>query len=1349
MKSDAIPKTAAGYFPRYLCFSDDNGQAHHVDENEMLAKRGPKVVLGEPGMGKSELMNEVGRRLKVAPVSAVRFMSSMDPVKFVLPGRPLLVDGLDEAMARREGDAVDAVMAKLEEAGSPEFILSCRSREWQARSATSLRQIYGADPVIFTLEPLSRTEAGAFLTERFPQVEKNLILDHLDKHSLAELYGNPLTLRLMGQVAEHDAHLPSTRAALFERVCTLIWSEHDPERQDGGLGKVSEERALLAAGAIMAGLLFAGAEAVSEAGPAQLQSGDIRLADLEALPGASAARAIFSSKLFYGAGIARAKPLHKVIAEYLGARWLAQHVAEPRAQRRLLAQLSGSGGVPASLRGIHAWLAFHSPAMAERVIAADPFGVLRYGDVAELSAAQADCMLDSLCALAEIDPYFRTQDWDSRTVTGLMIPQLSGKIGSIIESTESNEHLRSLLVEGLKGTALSMELGDTLEAVMMSNERFYREREGAADALFPHRSKTWWRQAIARLREEGTENATRLARNLIEDMGCDVDDELLVATIFAEMGVTICPLPQVKKNRTHMVRYYARTVDSLPAARLVGVLNLLSDFASLLKGSDWENKDDLEGIVCDLVVRAIDESVVGSADAGMLWRWLETLQDSEHRRRSKQENLRIRLEEHDVLRRAIQQHALYVARPRATVWMTEIDLGRRMVGLTRRPKDVIWFLERMSNADKRDPAQRQDWCDLVSIGFGHGMDVDVRRAGEKFQHGDADLEAFVYELEHPETPEWQRERERKAAKRQENERAAKEIHRRRFMAHRTDLRAGELGTILSPAKAYLGLFSDITRDQPAADRVAEWLGPDLRDDTMAGIEAVLHRADLPTPQDVANGFANHVTWNYCFPVMAGLLARQRSGKGFSGLTPEVLTVGLLLCHGNSGISIDDDLSTLCEALEAIVIPTAKDREDFARLWIEPALAARCTHVSGLYLLAHDEEWQSTGAKLAGNWLTAYPNLPDTIELELVDCLAHSGALATLASIAAARADTVFRDFDHMLGWLAIDVIVRFDAVLPHITGIGSENPHFIWFLRNRLALERRGKMLPISARQAKWIISEFRREWPYATLSDGGSDDSYPYDATDFIRSLIDRLANDTGLEASEAMQVLIEGPPDSYSELIRHMAAEQRQKRAEKLFAPLSPKGLGELLSDGPPSNIDDLKSLVLEELAIAQRKLIGDDLDEVSVFWNDSGVPYDENRCRDRLAAMIGPELSRYEVQRITEVDMPKSKRADLAFACGRLQLPMEIKGQWHNDVWDAATSQLDVQYLVDWRSEQRGIYCVLWFGNLAFKSGRRLRSPPRGLKAPKTAKEMQEMLVQRIPEARRALIDVVVIDLVTGRR
>ena len=130
--------------------------------------------------------------------------------------------------------------------------------------------------------------------------------------------------------------------------------------------------------------------------------------------------------------------------------------------------------------------------------------------------------------------------------------------------------------------------------------------------------------------------------------------------------------------------------------------------------------------------------------------------------------------------------------------------------------------------------------------------------------------------------------------------------------------------------------------------------------------------------------------------------------------------------------------------------------------------------------------------LAAEGLAKFTSLPENVELELVDCLTHSGALTQLASIAEARSRTVFRNFEHMLSWLAIDVLVRFDAAQADLKGIGERNPEFIWYLRNRIQLERRGASLPLSVAQREWIISTFRSGWPYATLMGSGSGETNP-----------------------------------------------------------------------------------------------------------------------------------------------------------------------------------------------------------------------------------------------------------------
>jgi len=148
-----------------------------------------------------------------------------------------------------------------------------------------------------------------------------------------------------------------------------------------------------------------------------------------------------------------------------------------------------------------------------------------------------------------------------------MIPALRNKIDVVIGSATSNAHLRSLLIEGLNGSPLAGDLTNPLGEILLSRERFNREREGAAEALFPLRDLAWWQNAIARLNDLGDGDSTRLARNLIEKIDGRVPDELLVATLFAGMGLTICPLPRVRKRRSYLV-FYDPILGALPADRL-------------------------------------------------------------------------------------------------------------------------------------------------------------------------------------------------------------------------------------------------------------------------------------------------------------------------------------------------------------------------------------------------------------------------------------------------------------------------------------------------------------------------------------------------------------------------------------------------------------------------------------------------------------------------------------------------------------------------------------------------------------------------------------------------------------
>ncbi len=89
-------------------------------------------------------------------------------------------------------------------------------------------------------------------------------------------------------------------------------------------------------------------------------------------------------------------------------------------------------------------------------------------------------------------------------------------------------------------------------------------------------------------------------------------------------------------------------------------------------------------------------------------------------------------------------------------------------------------------------------------------------------------------------------------------------------------------------------------------------------------------------------------------------------------------------------------------------------------------------------------------------------------------------------------------------------------------------------------------------------------------------------------------------------------------------------------------------------------------------------------------------------------------------------------------RLILPIEIKGQWHRDLWTSADAQLDHLYVSDWRAE-RGIYLVLWFGE---EVG--VTRPPDGVALPTTPGQLERSLISTSRAAQDGRVSVVVLDL-----
>lgn len=1331
-----------------------------MQDEELLSVEQAVVILGEPGMGKSEMIRHLSFVSGTLPVPASRFIQRRDP-KVLLEKSPILfIDALDEAVARSSGDAVNQVLAQLEDAGSPPFILTCRAREWESGTHSSLKQMYGRDPLVVSIDDLSREEAQAFWQMQGFKSDAVPVLDRMDEQNLSALYKNPLTLIALGAVADSGEKLPATRAELFTRVCRLGWREHNEGRKQTELARLTEDQALSTAGAIMAALILSGSEAISLGGEAFCAKGDVLLEEIDVLPGSKAVRAVVGSKLFQNAGFERVVPVHRVIAEFLGAKWLADHATSALSRRRLMAQFQGAGAVPSSLRGMHAWLAYHSPALALSVIRADPFGFLRYGESSAPDAARASALLDSLEALALSDPHFRTQDWDARTAVDLVHPSLIPRIRSIIEDQDRNSHLRSVVLESIKGAPIAEDLAASLEHLVLSDRRSYWDRELAMSALQPIRKNGYWEGLFEELLRSSSDESARISRRILEITECKLPNTILARVFLADLDLLHWSEDPTRHRYRIRVHIFEKLVKLISPRNAKEILQLLTRAVSGPILEVAESNVSLQRLFCLLLLCSLHGRVIGTRDASAMWSWLYLAGMHAHREKIHREQLLGELRKRDDLRHAIQEYGIWKVCREKRLHRVERDLKARMISILDHPGDAAYFLRMRTERRVGRRRFRDDWRDLVRLGVRAGAEnSQILDAARCSMRPTIATTAFLRKTARNATAgsriQDARDRDEELARRHMT--SQRQLMNLRAEAQVLEIRRGSSPEIVLAAQAYLGMSMwDASVDSwSPEDRLVAFCNESLAQEFMNGFEATLRRRDLPAVAELAEIYASRrMVGDFSYPLIAGLLSRVRSARGFKDVPANTIQSGLLLCVQQATFFADDEhREAIIAALQDVVASTAEQRQRFVRLWIEPMLHRHAIRSAeyDLRWLAERGGWWDIAGSLAREWLSRFRQTSLDVECELVSILVATRGISPLVEAARERDSGVFESEAQAFFWLAIDVAYRFDEVRPNLSGIGQENLGFIWQLRDRIRPEGKVPVLPVNPRVAKWIVSEFRGHFPHTELRGIRRGLKNSYDASAFLLSLVQALADQAGDEAVQLLADLADEPADGYTDFILHRASEQRQKRAEQRFEPVAPNQLAAILSNGAPSNIDDLRSVVLEELQEVQGKLLGDELDQVQLFWADDGSPYEENRCRDRLAALIDTRLGDlYEIKRMTEADMPKDKRADLVFAKGsRMQLPMEIKGQWHDEVWDAASSQLDARYLVDWRSEGRGIYCVFWFGEVKAKTHRRLKAHPDGLPAPTSSSQMRSMLVDRIPQGKRPFIDVVVLDLATGRK
>lgn len=1337
------------YIPRTLVLSRGNDDERIIVEDDVASISAPIVILGDPGLGKTELTKELERRFGFTRITGGAFYRTQNLSRLTTSAESkLIIDGLDEITSSSDASAIDEVLRKLSQIGNPNFILSCRSADWQGfTDRYKIAEDYGVEPVTLHLEPFTYEDARAFLNTYSSAIVADQVLDRLDVQDLSEFYINPLTLMLLAELVSAGQELPNGRADLFERASQLLTSERNPIHQRSRAAQTSLTFLLDSAGAIFAHLLLSGSIGVTDRAWTEVPDGYVHLGELQKIAEAPAITESLKTRLLQSQDENLYAPFHRVIAEFLAARWLSKRLANGLSERRLFQTLSFDGGVPTSFRGVHAWLAHFSPNHAATCIEKDPYGVLRYGDPDQMPVDQARRLLRSLASLAKEDPYFRSEDWGRRAICGLARPELKDEIIAILTEERRHIHLSTLVLESLQRSSLTKTIVNELRAIVENCSAEYAERSRAAEALVVSGAEIKWSDVVDAIEANRSKDGERLTLEIIAKIGGAGFSGQRIAEAILQYEKSHDDESEEEVDHPYVSGVTFGITRAISPQLSGEVLDeMIRTLRCKNEADGWRPGYELASALNQLIERALQDERPPSADR--IWSWL-TVTESETGYSSQEMPIDRWLVQHPTVRREIQKIAINAATGPNQPWLTIAhDLPSSNRGLALTSSDVADMLTEVGAKNDLTERDVMLWADLVrSQLHSDGTSEEIRRAAALGKERHKQLEERWQEITTSPKRDWKREEEERK-KLRDDERSTRFAEVREiYLPLLEGIASGrEFGPLVQIAKAYLGQFAELNLVPSPQERIRFWLGSELTEAALEGFVAALDRPDIPSVDQIAETHAENKYKYMELLLLCGTSALVMAGRSLSNLSESTAAAALAAWWewpSSDSKGISDETRN---KLEECVLSSDAATEEFLTSIVAPGLRAGHPHVPGLHRISREARFRSVIGRLSIGWLTDYPLANSQVQLTLVCIAIEHATRDDLRRIIRER----LSDFDK-LGtdiariWISAAFIADFEESKEQCTELFGADKNYIWTVAELLEGLREEddeniRANAIEVEQREFLVRIFGGAWPTAGRPNSSMGRTNPWNAADIIQANIRAIGAEPTERASASLERLSSLTTiPTYDDQIKHTRVQQLRLRRDAEFRVPSFGQIKEILAGKLPANIDDLKAMFLDRLEAIQDYIKNGDTNAWETFWiGDS--PKDENTCRDRLLDYLRPKIPA-QVNFLPEITMPDVTRADIVAIYRELGLPIEIKGQWHRNVWNAASVQLIEKYARDWRADDRGIYLVVWFGDLP---GKNLPRHPEGLSLPRTSSELRKMLESRLPSTERYRIDIFILDV-----
>ncbi len=1328
------------------------------------------VLLGDPGLGKTTALR---RERDALGEEAAHFVDARDFLALDPHNHPewrektLFIDGLDEVRTR-SSDArtpLDAIRGRLDALGRPSFRISCREADWLGDNDRTRMDSVARDGqvVALRLDPLTNSDSRQVLSGH-PQIENpEDFINEAKRRGVEGLLANPQTLNMLADVVGSQGAWPQSKLETFEMACLQMAKEHNEEHILRS-PPLPWERLLDAAGYLCAAQLVTGANGCFP-GPGEADSEDIALENCDYSEPDALVSAL-STKLFTTAGKGSFSPVHRHVAEFLGARHLARLINKGLPARRVLALISGVDGVVVSeMRGVSGWLAAKSRESRDLLIERDPIGVALYGDTQDFSPEEKGKLLRALGRREVLSPLRREFDWFEvgATLGGLASSDMEPVIANILsDSSRDTDHevlvqfVLTLLWEGSPPASLAPHL-----LSMVRDESWSpRVRTSALDAFL----------AVPAGGEDRVAELGDILAEVHAGTIPDPDDEMRGALLTRLYPQQVLPTsvwdyltepgnPQFigRFDRFWHLDLLGQSSDSDVAVLLDQLAERQSDVRPALESQHADLLPlrllarGLEVFGDDLTTDRLYDWL--SASTLPTWRGIDPDEDSPGRIREWLER-----------------------RP-------EVQKDVLLEGLKRCPDNDDYYLEAYGVWDawhrSSPPSDFGFWClnqavefapahtkaaeDLLGQAFrerkGQGDDrlLSPRFMKERVR-GYPSLEKRLAALEVGAVKsERARVRERVERKEAEEKRAGKREDDIAYIrSHAEALRENRapIGLLDGLGRAYFFYRQPGARSVSPIERLSEFLGGDqsLIEAALAGLRGTPWRTDLPDSGEVIRLEAESRRHRLDFAILAGLDILQRedpsrlqdlnqgqieTGLAFYYCTAAGFTTPKWVAEWTDRVpQVAADLAARCTLL-------AVRRGD----GYSPALET----IRGLKAPAALQH--ATVFGLLGRFPPrAQAKSLDTLDSLLWMALAYSDRSSFL-DLVETRLALKSMGVAQRVRWLAAGVVAAPEAYGAKLEGFVRGGQRRV---RALAAFFRSGdaaapvpfpdheRCAPALEGLIAVLGGSFAPDDDSAVIApdDEGEIVTFEITTAGRIRGLIAQLASLPGDDALQALDSLVSAPDlIHWRDHLERARDDQRVVHRDAAYRYPSLQQLHRALQNLEPANPGDLAALVLDRLSTLAAVLRGDNTDDWREFWNEDShgrpqTPKHENSCRDALLARLRLKLPG-GVDAQPEGQYAGDKRSDIRVGYGACNLPVEIKKDKSPELWSALRTQLIEQYTRDTETGRYGIYLVLWFG----QGG--MPPPPSGTR-PSTPGELRKRLEESLTAEEALRVSVIVVDV-----